>query len=313
MTARAPAGPAPVKRRRIAAYGVCRDGEGRVLLVRASERSARPGTWFLPGGGVEHGEHPAEAVVRETAEETGLAVAAVRVMDVAAELVVRPPYLEHTDGVLYELAVTGGALRPEPAGTTDQVRWVRPEEATALPRSRFAALALGLPAAAPPDHPPAPPAPVPPGPRRRTGRGQRFAAYGLVTDPAGRVLLTLIADGYPGAGRWHLPGGGTDFGEQPQDGLLREIVEESGQRGRITGLLTVAHHHNRAARGPEGYPIDWHGVRAVFRVAVAEPTGPRVLDLGGSTAEAGWFLPAVAAALPLTDLAATLMESDQSP
>jgi hypothetical protein len=51
----------------------------------------------------------------------------------------------------------------------------------------------------------------------------------------------------------------------------------------------------------------------VFRVAVAEPTGPRVLDLGGSTAEAGWFLPAVAAALPLTDLAATLMGSDQSP
>ena len=39
------------------------------------------------------------------------------------------------------------------------------------------------------------------------------------TDPAGRVLLTLIAPGYPGAGRWHLPGGGTDHGEQPAAGL----------------------------------------------------------------------------------------------
>jgi ADP-ribose pyrophosphatase YjhB (NUDIX family) len=298
-----------VRHRRIGAYGVCRDGSGRVLLVRASGRSIRPGTWFLPGGGVEHGEHPADAVVREVVEETGLAVAVVRVVEVAAEVLGRPPGLQHTDGVIYELAVTGGGLRPELSGTTDQVRWVWPGEAAGLPRSRFVALALGLPAPTAPEL--APPAAPPPGPRRRSGRGQRFAAYGLVTDPDGRVLLTLIADGYPGAGRWHLPGGGTDFGEQPRDGLLREIVEESDQRGRVTGLLTVTSHHRRAARGPEGYPIDWHGVRAVFQVAVPEPTGPRVRELGGSTSEAGWFTRAEAAGLPLTDLAAPLLGSEQ--
>ena len=61
---------------------------------------------------------------------------------------------------------------------------------------------------------------------------RRFGAYGLITDPAGRLLLSLIAPDYPGAGLWHLPGGGTDFGEQPDDGLVREVFEESGPAGR---------------------------------------------------------------------------------
>ena len=83
-------------------------------------------------------------------------------------------------------------------------------------------------------------------------RFQRFAAYGLVTEPNGRVLLTLIADGYPGAGRWHLPGGGTDFGEAAADGLRREIVEETGQKAEITGLLSASHRYRRSAIGPGG-------------------------------------------------------------
>jgi 8-oxo-dGTP diphosphatase len=294
-----------IQRRRIGAYGRCVDDHGRVLLVRASARSVRPGTWFLPGGGVEHGEHPADAVVREVAEETGLAVRVVRVRDVAAELVAKPPYLEHTDGVIYDVAVTGGVLRSEPDGSSDLARWVPLAEAATLPLSRFAAQALDLPL---PDAPPAPADPPRPiGPQPRPARGQRFAAYGLTTDPAGRLLLTQIADGYPGAGRWHLPGGGTDFAEQPADGLLREITEESGQQGRITGLLTVTHHHNRAALGPEGYPIDWHGVRALFQAEVAEPTAPRVLERHGSTAEAAWLTRAEAAVLPLTAFTAATL------
>jgi ADP-ribose pyrophosphatase YjhB (NUDIX family) len=298
----------PVRRRRIGAYGICHDDDGRVLLVRASSRSSRPGTWFLPGGGVDHGEHPAEAVVRELAEETGLAVEVTGLRDVVAEVVQRRSGLEHTDGVVYHLAVVGGTLRPEIDGSSDAVRWLAPEEAATLPVSRLAAHALGLPA---PPEPPVPPpagAPAPqPGPEPRRARGQRFAAYGLVTDPAGRVLLTMNADGYPAAGRWHLPGGGTDFGEQPADGLLREITEESGQIGRITGLLNVTNHHNRAARGPEGYPIDWHSVRAVFRVTVDRPSAPEVLESGGSTARAGWFTRTRAAGLPLTEVAEAML------
>jgi ADP-ribose pyrophosphatase YjhB (NUDIX family) len=121
-------------------------------------------------------------------------------------------------------------------------------------------------------------------------RRQRFAAYGLVTDPAGRVLLTRIATGFPGAGKWHLPGGGTDFGEQPAEALLRELYEETGQRGEVTELMTVTHRYHPGAVGPEGYPIDWHAVRVLYRVLVPVPDKPTVTEAaGGSTVDAAWF------------------------
>ncbi|GAA1508162.1 hypothetical protein GCM10009827_022970 [Dactylosporangium maewongense] len=133
--------------------------------------------------------------------------------------------------------------------------------------------------------------------------GQRFAAYGFVTDPAGRVLLTQIAPGYPGAGKWHLPGGGTDPGEQPGEALLRELVEETAQHGEITELLGVTHRRNPGAIGPEGYPINWHAVRALYRVLVPSPTAPRVTEAaGGSTAAAAWFDRAELPGLQLTEV-----------
>ncbi|WFE94740.1 NUDIX domain-containing protein [Micromonospora sp. WMMD987] len=135
-------------------------------------------------------------------------------------------------------------------------------------------------------------------------RRQRFAAYGLVTAPDERLLLTRIAPGYPGAGKWHLPGGGTDHGEQPVDGLLRELVEESGQVGRADRLLLVDNLHNPAAIGPEGRPLDWHGVRVIYRVLVDEPGEPVVTEQpGGSTAAAAWFAFSQLSGLDLTDVA----------
>ena len=142
-------------------------------------------------------------------------------------------------------------------------------------------------------------------PRGVNGRPimQRFAAYGLATDPAGRVLLTQIAAGYPGAGRWHLPGGGTDAGEQPTEALLRELHEETGQFGEVTGLLGVSHRHNPRALGPEGYPIDWHTVRALYRVRVPAPTEPTVTEAaGGSTVAARWFARDEVRALDATEV-----------
>jgi 8-oxo-dGTP diphosphatase len=295
--------------RRVGAYGLCRSS-GRVLLARASLAADLPGVWQIPGGGVDQGEHPAAALVREFREETGLAVAISRVRAAVAD-VLRFPDLDtdlHTDRVVYEVTVAGGTLRDEVDGTTDRVAWVPAGDLGRLPLMPFTADVLGLPVNAldlDAPHPTGrrPYAPPPP------GVGQRFAAYGLVVDPAGRVLLTLIAPGYPGAGRWHLPGGGTDFGEQPEAGLLRELAEEAGQVGRVVELMFVSHHHNPAALGPEGHPMDWHAVRAVFRVAVDRPTAPRVVEAaGGSTAAARWFGPDELAGLGLTDVAATALD-----
>lgn len=59
---------------RVRAVGaVLRDPEGRVLLVLRGNEPDR-GTWSLPGGRVEPGESPEQAVVREMLEETGLQV-----------------------------------------------------------------------------------------------------------------------------------------------------------------------------------------------------------------------------------------------
>jgi ADP-ribose pyrophosphatase YjhB (NUDIX family) len=51
------------------ATAVLEDGQGRVLLVRHSYI----GGWQLPGGGVNGGEPPEHAVIRELEEEIGLA------------------------------------------------------------------------------------------------------------------------------------------------------------------------------------------------------------------------------------------------
>ncbi|MEV1288489.1 NUDIX domain-containing protein [Micromonospora sp. NPDC049679] len=299
------------RRRRIAAYGLCRDDAGRVLLARASAQADLPGLWQIPGGGIEHGEHPARAVVREFAEETGLAVEVVRVRAVLADVLALPrrAILQHTDRVIYDVRVVReGVVRHEADGTTDLAEWIAPDRLAELPMMAFTAELLGLP---PRPEPARETIPVLPGEHSgqdRPARGQRFAAYGLTTDPDGRVLLTLIAEGYPGAGRWHLPGGGTDHGEQPATALLRELAEESDQVGRITGLLDVSHHRNPSAMGPEGYPIDWHAVRAVFRVVVEAPTEPRVTEVGGgSTADARWFSAIELAGLRLTDVAVTAL------
>ncbi|WP_409332171.1 NUDIX hydrolase [Trujillonella humicola] len=54
---------------------VVHDAGGRLLLIRRGADPGR-GLWSVPGGRVEPGETPAEAVEREVREETGLQVRA---------------------------------------------------------------------------------------------------------------------------------------------------------------------------------------------------------------------------------------------
>ncbi|MBI2016722.1 MAG: NUDIX domain-containing protein [Candidatus Rokubacteria bacterium] len=88
------------------------DRRGRLLLQQRSDG----GQWGLPGGSVEIGESLANAVRREVAEETGLAVAVRRLVGVysAPRLqVVRYPdgNVWHYVNVCFECAVRRGALR----------------------------------------------------------------------------------------------------------------------------------------------------------------------------------------------------------
>lgn len=84
------------------AMGVLVDDAGRVLLLRHDYR--RVGQWGLPGGWIGGREGPAEALVRELREETGLAV------EVAEPLAVyRAPDVPRLD-LVFRCRVVGGEL-----------------------------------------------------------------------------------------------------------------------------------------------------------------------------------------------------------
>lgn len=65
----------------LGAFAVIADNEGRVLMCHRRDRDL----WNLPGGAIESGELPTEAVVRETREETGLEVVVERLAGVYAK------------------------------------------------------------------------------------------------------------------------------------------------------------------------------------------------------------------------------------
>jgi 8-oxo-dGTP diphosphatase len=50
------------------------DPEGRVLIAQRPEGKSMAGLWEFPGGKVETGERPEDALIRELREELGIAV-----------------------------------------------------------------------------------------------------------------------------------------------------------------------------------------------------------------------------------------------
>ncbi len=130
--------PTETRRQRIAAYGVCRDDAGRILLARASSSLTLRGRWFLPGGGVDHGESPEESLVREIEEESGLTVELGAFLDVLSDVRTLPDGVSlHTIRLVYQVASWRGELRAERDGTTDAVAWFTPEQVRQLPLALY--------------------------------------------------------------------------------------------------------------------------------------------------------------------------------
>lgn len=112
-----------VQRTRVGAYVVCMR-DGALLLVRFS----RSGSWTLPGGGLDHGERPEDAAVREVEEETGLQIELGPVIGVDSTRWDRTSDGSaidmHALRILYTARVVGGSLRHEIGGSTDRAEWV---------------------------------------------------------------------------------------------------------------------------------------------------------------------------------------------
>lgn len=118
---------------------------------------------------------------------------------------------------------------------------------------------------------------------------QRVAAYAVVRSERGVLLTQLSVDtGRPGL--WILPGGGVDPGERPEDAVVREVWEESGQNVSVGDLLDVSSSHRIGARRG-GQREDFHALRMIFEATCDQPSTPVVHDVGGSTGAAAWYRP----------------------
>ena len=141
----------PRRETRVAAYALCTDG-GAILLSRIAPgfTSSSDGMWTLPGGGVDFGEHPRDAALRELTEETGMTgeVVGLAGVDSWAGHFVHPedgvPTDFHAIRIIYRVRITGGGLRVEIGGSSDACAWVRRDVLAELPLVELAKVGIGL-------------------------------------------------------------------------------------------------------------------------------------------------------------------------
>lgn len=85
------------------AAAVIFDENRNIFLVKSTYQRSHP--WGLPGGSLEYGEQPEEAVVREVWEETGLSVSIERFLLVSS-------WLPDRVGIYYLCQITDGTFQP---------------------------------------------------------------------------------------------------------------------------------------------------------------------------------------------------------
>lgn len=256
------------RRQRWGAYAVIVRDE-RVLLCRLAPRITPDELWTLPGGGIEYGEHPRDALVREIGEETGLSAT---VGDQAIVLDGRSAWSEveqHSVRLIFDAWVPTDAPEPrviEVNGSTVEARWhpVADVQSGRVPLVGWVRDALE-------NHTPA--------------TLQRLSAYGVAVR-GGDVLLTRISESGHAPGMWTLPGGGVDHGESPAVSLVREFREETGLVADVGHLLGV-HDVHFTGTAPTGRHEDFHGVHLIFGVEVGDGE-PSPTEVDGTTDEARW-------------------------
>ena len=225
-----------------AASAIVRDENGQVLLQQRSDN----GLWGIPGGGIDPGEEPAEAAIREVYEETGLHVEVVHLVGVFGGKYQLKSY-PNGDKVAYvsvtfECRVIGGEINPDPEESKD-VRWFSidelPSEFMKVHQRRINAIQSGkLPYfEIPESYEFASTSDYIRDIRKKVGNQLLMmpGSTALVFDDAGQVLVQKRRD----ITFWGLPGGYYEPGEEPAETAIREVYEETGLIVRPTRLVGV--------------------------------------------------------------------------
>ncbi|QTE00650.1 (deoxy)nucleoside triphosphate pyrophosphohydrolase [Streptomyces cyanogenus] len=112
---------------RIVVVGAALLDDGRLLAARRSAPADLAGRWELPGGKVEAGERPEDALVRELREELG--VDAEPVGRVPGQWPLRTPYVLQ----VWTARLRPGSPAPSPLQDHDELRWLTPAELWDVP------------------------------------------------------------------------------------------------------------------------------------------------------------------------------------
>ncbi|MCA9930558.1 MAG: NUDIX domain-containing protein [Anaerolineales bacterium] len=273
---------------RISTNGIIVNGQNRVLLIQRSDSR----TFAPPGGGLEFGELPPDGAAREVLEETGLVVAADKLVSVFYWPNEPYPFLTFS----FRCRVLGGELIPSRESPRVGYYPIVPLPRLVLPFHRKRVqIGLAYTAGAPYW-----------GVQHMTwyeDLGKRFlgqvafrwyrllrrlrgqsayagrmpgwvlGAFVVIWNDAGAILWVKRTD----VDLWNLPGGGANQDEPPWETAVRETFEETGLHVRLTDLsgvyayqdmphlifvFTAVIEHGQLTTGPESAAFAYFAVGA---------------------------------------------------
>lgn len=258
----------------VGASAIVVDDNGRILLQQRSDNHQ----WGIPGGGIEPGEEPATAAIRETYEETGLHVDVTRLVGIYGGLDQVKQYPNGDDiayiSVTFECKVIAGELNPDPDESLD-VQWfaldnlpstlldvhVRRIEAWQMsnmpffdvPEIDFSSLTKSnyieqI--------------------RQKIGKTLIMSpgATAIIFDDRGYVLVEHRRDD----SLWNFPSGAYEVGEEPAEIIMREVYEETGLIVHPTRLVGVYGGDDFLRTYPNGDVVAYIGFVFVCEVVSGE-------------------------------------------
>lgn len=272
----------PVKLILVSTSAVIPDAQGRVLLQKRADFS----WWGLPGGVLEPGESLEACLAREVREETGLEVAAERLIGIysSSDLDVVYPNGDQVQQVTacFVCRVMGGEHRPDgeevlgheffpPEGIPETALWYRVMLEDHVAAREEASFRWGRPGEPRSDGHVL-------GLRKYVGNAPltMVGAAAYLRNEAGRVLLVRRSDD----GAWGLPAGAMELGERIDQVVVREVREETGLAVEPERLVGFYSGEGFFHVYPNGHQVNI--VSACFACRIAggslKPDGKEILE-----------------------------------